>query len=355
MVVRCSVHKSSATDFKFQLLRSVNSKYRLYQPLRLPCPNSLADPDTTRMAPLVEDIERIIDRLPATKGECYRLRHLVIQKNVDEFVTDEALADILPLCPNLLSIVLSGVPKITTDKTIVKLASSAVNLQGIDLTGCSNVTDVGILELTAKSLPMEWIQLNGLVSITDPSVCAIAKSCPRLVELELCDLPLLTAVSVRDIWSFSRKLRTLRLSRCTLLTDKAFPSVSGIDSTNTTTELTFDKPLPPRPNTWLEELPSLILRHRAENLRVLDLGYCIKLTDEAVVGIISHAPKIQTLNLSGCVTLTDRSMESICELGGNLDILMMAHVSKITDQAIVKLARSCVKLRSIDFACKFFS
>lgn len=306
------------------------------------------------MAPLLEDIERIIDRLPATKGECRRLRHLVIQRNPDELITDEALAKTLPSCPNLQSIVLSGVPEITTDKTIVKLASSAVNLQGIDLTGCSEVTDVGILELTAKSLPMEWIQLNGLVGITDPSVCAIAKSCPRLVELELCDLPLLTAVSVRDIWSFSRKLRTLRLSRCTLLTDKAFPSASRADSTNTTSELVIDKPLPPRPITWLEELSPLILRHKAENLRVLDLGYCAKLTDEAVAGIVFHAPKIQTLNLSGCVALTDRTIESICELGENLDILMMAHVSKITDQAIVKLARSCGKLRSVDFACKPF-
>ena len=297
------------------------------------------------MAPLFDDAERIIDRLPTSRGECRRARHLVLQ-NPDPLITDEAIANVLPYCPHLQSVVLSGVPE-TTDRTIVALASSAISLQGIDLTGCNQVTDVGILELTAKSLPLEWIQLNGVVGITDPSVCAIAKSCSRLVELELCDLPLLTAVPVRDLWSFSRKLRTLRLARCSLLPDKAFPS--AVDPTDGSEN---EKPLPPTPVTWLEELPPLVLRHTAENLRILDLGYCAKITDDAIAGIVAHAPKIQSLVLSGCVALTDRAVENICKLGDNLDTLMMAHVTNITDHAVVKLTRSCGNLRSADFACK---
>ena len=297
------------------------------------------------MAPLVEDAERIIDRLPTSRGECRRARHLVLQQP-DPSITDAAVANILPGCPHLHSIDLSGIPD-TTDRTIVQLAWSAISLQGIDLTGCKQVTDVGILELTAKSLPLEWIHLNGVAGITDPSVCAIAKSCSRLVELELCDLPLLTAVPVRDLWLFSRKLRTLRLARCSLLPDKAFPS--AVDATN---ESDTEKPLPPTPITWLEDLPPLILRHTAENLRILDLGYCTKITDDAIAGIVAHAPKIQSLVLSGCVALTDKALESICKLGDNLDTLMMAHITNITDPAIVNLTRSCGNLRSADFACK---
>lgn len=294
---------------------------------------------------LVEDAERIIDRLPTSRGECRRARHLVLQQP-DASITDLDVANILHACPYLHSIDLSGIPE-TSDRTIVELASSAHILQGIDLTGCKQVTDVGILELTAKSLPLEWIHLNGVVGITDPSVSAIAKSCSRLVELELCDLPLLTAVPVRDLWSFSRKLRTLRLARCTLLSDKAFPSV-----VNPADELDTEKPLPPTPTTWLEELPPLVLRHTAENLRILDLGYCTKITDDAVAGIVAHAPKIQSLVLSGCVALTDKALDSICRLGDHLDTLMLAHVTKITDRAVVNLTRSCANLRSADFACK---
>lgn len=112
-----------------------------------------------------------------------------------------------------------------------------------------------------------------------------------------------------------------------------------------------EKPLPPRPITWLDKLPPLILRHSAENLRVLDLTSC-KITDDAIEGIVNHAPKIQSLILSGCTLLTDRALESICKLGENLDVLMLAHVANITDRAVVMLARSCWNLRCIDVACR---
>jgi F-box and leucine-rich repeat protein GRR1 len=216
------------------------------------------------------------------------------------------------------------------------------------------VTDVGVLELTAKSLPLEWLRLNGVVGLTDTPISAVAKSCSHLTELELCGLPLLTAVSVRDIWTFSRKLRTLRLARCALLTDKAFP-VSVITSPldpSSPASLGPDKPLPPRPSTWLDDLPPLILTHNIESLRILDLTDCAKLTDEAIEGIVTHAPKIQTLVLSGCKMITDRSVRSICHLGGHLNVLVLAHAANITDRAIVKLARSCSNLRSLDVACE---
>lgn len=143
----------------------------------------------------------------------------------------------------------------------------------------------------------------------------------------------------------------MRLANCPLLTDKAFPSSLGPASLHSGTKIN-EKPLPPRPITWLETLPPLSLRHYAENLRVLDLTFC-KITDDAVEGIVKHAPKIQSLILSGCSLLTDRALDSICALGDHLDVLMLAHVANITDSAIVKLARSCLNLRCVDVACKF--
>jgi F-box and leucine-rich repeat protein GRR1 len=112
-----------------------------------------------------------------------------------------------------------------------------------------------------------------------------------------------------------------------------------------------EKPLPHRPTTWLEVLPPLFLRHRAENLRVLDLTSC-NVTDEAISGIVFHAQRIQTLILTACTQLTDGALESIARLGDNLDILVLAHVSLITDRGLVKLARECVNLRCIDVACE---
>lgn len=112
-----------------------------------------------------------------------------------------------------------------------------------------------------------------------------------------------------------------------------------------------DKPLPHRPMTRIEDLSPLILRHCADNLRVLDLTQC-QITDEAVEGIVCHAPRIQTFILSGCALLTDSALYSIAKLGDNLDVLMLAHVPSITDRGVVKVARSCANLRCVDVACE---
>lgn len=160
------------------------------------------------------------------------------------------------------------------------------------------------------------------------------------------------ADSSQKMMTCTRKLRTLHLARCPLLTDKAFPAISvSRSSTPIAYPTGYEKPLPPRPTTWIDELPPLILRHTADNLRILDLSFISGITDAAIEGIVSHAPKIQHLQLSGCKLLTDRALESICKLGDHLDVLMLAHVANITDRGVVKLARACTNLRCVDVGC----
>jgi len=166
----------------------------------------LLDGESESTGSFHEDMIKITDRLP-TEEEYRRVRHLILVQSQDRFgqalITDEQVARVLPFCPHLETVCLTGVPD-TTDRTIVQLAENAINLLGLNISGCAQVTDVGVLDLTNKSLPLQWILLNGVVGLTDPSISAIAKTCSRLVELELCDLPLLTPVAVRDVWSFSR-------------------------------------------------------------------------------------------------------------------------------------------------------
>ncbi|RXW25264.1 hypothetical protein EST38_g636 [Candolleomyces aberdarensis] len=281
---------------------------------------------------LHEDMFRISDKLP-TEEEQRRVRHLILQNpGEDGAFTDDKLALTFSRCPHLETVVLSGAPE-TTDRTIVLLAQTATNLHGLNLSNCVEVTDVGLLELTNKSLPLQWLILNGVKGLTDPSISAVAKTCSRLIELELCDLPLLTPVSVRDIWSYSRKLRTLRLANCPLLSDKAFPSPPSLVLPEEPEVEDGEGPHPHQPTTWLEIIPPLILPHTTENLRVLDLSSC-KITDGAVDGIVTHAPRIQTLILSGCSMLTDRALESIY-------------------RAVFQVARSCTELRCVDVALDF--
>ena len=160
------------------------------------------DLDLVETSSFREEMIEITDRLPLPE-EHRRVRRLIIQHGSNPPITDDELSTALDTCCNLESADFSGIPDVT-DKSIVVLSERATNLQSINLTGCGQITDVGVLELTSKSLPLQTIQLNGVTGITDPSISAIAKACSRLVDLELCNLPLVSPLSMRDVWSYSR-------------------------------------------------------------------------------------------------------------------------------------------------------
>jgi F-box and leucine-rich repeat protein GRR1 len=152
-----------------------------------------------------DDMITVSDRLP-TPGEYRRVRHLDLARPVNG-ITEEDLAQVLQVCPHLETVVLGGIPRAVSDRILTILADTAIDLLGLDIYGCKAVTDAGLMACMSKSLPLQWVRVNGVVRLTDVAVEAVAKTCSRLVELELCDLPALTNTAVRDIWLFSRCAR----------------------------------------------------------------------------------------------------------------------------------------------------
>ncbi|KAI0941266.1 hypothetical protein AcV7_002882 [Taiwanofungus camphoratus] len=307
------------------------------------------------------------NRLPLTEDSCYEIVHLELTREIDHGIFDDDLAHIIPWCPNLQSVHVSGFLDLT-DRTVVLLATYASKLRRLDISGCRGVTDVGVLEVASTLMGLEVLKLSGLSTLMDPAVSAITRSLPRLQELEMNDLPLITAVSVRDIWTFCRKLRRLKLAHCRQLNDRAFPyaphskSSPGVASIRSSAQAARDVRLSAssrrsRPPTWLDSLPPLILTpgHTLPDLRLLDLSHCSKLTDAAIAGVIAHAPRIQHLTLSGCTGLTDAAMHAVAKLGVHLDVLALTRVEKLTDAGIVALVRGCPRLKSVEVSCKHAS
>ncbi|KAF7291051.1 SCF E3 ubiquitin ligase complex F-box protein GrrA [Mycena chlorophos] len=281
------------------------------------------------------------DRTFTVLARCDRLERLTLVNC--EHLSTEALNQVLPCFANLVAIDLTGVGN-TGNTAIVGLASSATRLQGINLAGCKRVSDRGVLALAANCPLLRRVKLSGLEDLTDLAVSALAVSCPLLLEIDLNHCKLITDISIRDIWIHSNHMREMRLSHCPELTDAAFPAPIRPDSVDVQAPNPFPSAVLP------SELPPLIINKTFEHLRMLDLTACSQVTDDAVDGIISHAPRIRNLVLSKCGQLTDRSVENICKLGRYLHYLHLGHAAKITDRSVRTLARSCTRLRYVDFA-----
>ncbi|KZT13083.1 RNI-like protein [Laetiporus sulphureus 93-53] len=282
------------------------------------------------------------DSLLSRLAHCVRLERLTLINCTS--ISDDGLTRVLPCCPNLVALDLTGLSDIT-DRSIVALASSAKRLQGINLGGCRMLTDVSILALAANTPLLRRIKLSNVDKITDAAMSAIAKSCPLLLEIDLNNCRLITDSAVRDIWLHCAQLRELRLSHCVELTDAAFPAPLK-------PEITFVpgfRPFPSSKPSASDELLPLRLSRIVE-LRMLDLTACSQITDDAIEGIVTAAPRLRNLVLAKCAQITDRAVESICKLERNLHYLHLGHASNITDLSVRGLARSCTRLRYIDLA-----
>jgi F-box and leucine-rich repeat protein GRR1 len=286
----------------------------------------------------------LTDSLFSRLSQCDRLERLTLVNC--SMISDDALQRVLVCCPNLVAIDLTGVSE-TSDKALIGLANAAKRLQGINLGACKKVTDSGVLSLAANCPLLRRVKLSGVELVTDDSVSALAKSCPLLLEIDLNNCKRITDTSIRDIWTYSTHMREMRLSHCIELTDAAFPAPQKSDNTPASTRLNS---FPQSMAQFSDQLPPLVLGRPFEHLRMLDLTACALITDDAIDGIISHAPKIRNLVLSKCVQLTDRSVENICRLGKHIHYLHLGHAALVTDRSVRTLARCCTRLRYIDFA-----
>lgn len=302
-----------------------------------------------------------IDTLPSDEESCYYAEHIEFHHDpaLAPAATDDELAAVLPHCPNVVSAYLTGVPDLS-DRTLIILAESAPNLAHLDVSGCADVTDLGLHALAAQSTSLVSVSINRLSGITDPALARLVRGLPHLEQLEMDSLPLVTSVAVRDVWIFGRGLKKWSMAGCLQVTDSAFPWVPERERLEREGE-----PAPTvmedasgsatqRRRTWLESLPPLVLpaMHRLNELHVLDLSHCPKLTDSAMLGIVAHAPHIQHLNLAGCVELTDRAMHAISSLGIHLAAVDIGGLERVTDAGAFVLAASCPRLQFVDISCE---
>lgn len=170
-----------------------------------------------------------------------------------------------------------------------------VRLQSLDMSKCSNVTDV--------------------------AVGAVARGCPGLVRLDLSECVKITDWSLAELGKRCPRLQDLSVRLCADITDGG---IAALLAGRTAT------PLPPGPLSPLSPLtpasPAGGDRRSppsspppAVSLSRLDVSWCDRLTDAALEQIGSHCPNLTVLKISFAGRLvTDRGILGLLA-GGNGD------------------------------------
>ncbi len=228
-------------------------------------------------------------------------------------VTDDILAQIIEIFPNIVSLNLAGCYQITNDglehlKTLTKL--TALNLRD-----CYRITDHGLIHL--KSLTnLTYLNLNGVGRHTEMDFNGLMAhgiyNFPMITDAglehlkELSNLKFLGLSGAKNITDEGiahlkalTKLTSLNISGCDKITDdglehlQVFSNLTSLDLSNL--EIT---------DRGLEHLK------RLARLTLLELNSCYEITDDGLEHL-KELPNLSTLNLIYCYQLTDEAKQSL--------------------------------------------
>ncbi|KAI1350198.1 hypothetical protein F5Y01DRAFT_160711 [Xylaria sp. FL0043] len=233
-------------------------------------------------------------------------------------LTDVGLTPLVRSSQNLLALDISGDHNIT-EASIIAIAENCRKLQGLNISGCRQVSNESLVQLAESCRFIKRLKLNECHQLNDTAVLAFANHCPNILEIDLHQCTNIGNEPVTALLAKEQALRELRLASCELVDDGAFLA------------------LPPY-RTY-------------ENLRILDLTSCSRLTDRAVEKIIEIAPRLRNLVLAKCSNITDVAVHAIAKLQKNLHYVHLGHCRHITDDAVKRLVRNCNRIRYIDLGC----
>jgi len=73
------------------------------------------------------------------------------------------------------------------------------------------------------------------------------------------------------------------------------------------------------------------------NLQLLDLNYCLYVSEEGILQVLRRCFKLRHLNLANCSTIKLRGMNFEVP---NLEVLNLSHTS-VDDEALYMISQSC--------------
>eukprot|EP00814_Leptocylindrus_danicus_P016366 CAMPEP_0116029460 /NCGR_PEP_ID=MMETSP0321-20121206/16155_1 /TAXON_ID=163516 /ORGANISM="Leptocylindrus danicus var. danicus, Strain B650" /LENGTH=622 /DNA_ID=CAMNT_0003503845 /DNA_START=136 /DNA_END=2002 /DNA_ORIENTATION=+ len=206
-----------------------------------------------------------------------------------------------------------------TDTGISWLSKGCQNLQYLDLTNCSKVTNGGMRFIGDTCSDLRSINLKHLKRITDVGIRFVTQGCPRLESLNATGLYLISDGLMRDFGfeglqalarsDCAKTMSALNLSGCFRVSTNALHSISSL-----------------------------------ENLRSLSLSGCINLALRGVTAVAENCKRLEYLSLAHCgACVTDGMIEQFCGSMRYLDNVVLAECEKI--------GRGSLVLRRLDLTC----
>ncbi|XP_041852573.1 dynein regulatory complex subunit 6 isoform X2 [Melanotaenia boesemani] len=226
-----------------------------------------------------------------------------------------------------------------TDNSLRSVATLK-NLQYLNISLCSRVSDVGIQYLTEGSSAdkLQELNLSQCSRITDMSVMKIAQRLSQLYHLSLSYCGKLTDLALE--WLSGSSIRSLDITGC-CIQDQGLAMLETIPL----------KKIVLAECVYITDIGIEKLCKNVRDLEHVDVSRCVALSDAAVRAFSFYCTGLVTLRMSGCPKMTDMAVQYLTTGSQYLQELDVSGCALLTDRTLQHLERICPPLISIRMNC----
>nr|XP_032818828.1 F-box/LRR-repeat protein 7-like isoform X1 [Petromyzon marinus] len=224
-----------------------------------------------------------------------------------------------------------------------------LSLETLVLSGSPALGDAGLLTVARRCPELRRLEVSGCGEISNRGLLEVVTRCPNLEHLDVSDCPEITCVSLIPeascqacpLHSRHLLLRHLDMSGCSGLTDEGLLAVA--------------RHCPRLARLYLRRCPGVAdgglraLARHCTALRELSLCDCPTATDAGLRDVAAAlGPRLRYLSLAHCERVTDVTLRCLGRRCPGLRYLNARGCLGVTDRGLESLGRGCPRLRSLD-------
>eukprot|EP00644_Phytophthora_capsici_P008048 jgi/Phyca11/573965/estExt2_Genewise1.C_PHYCAscaffold_580106 len=232
-----------------------------------------------------------------------------------------------------------------TDATLQEVVLMVPNLRGLNLSGCSHITDAGLWAVARHcQAQLDTIYLAQCEKVTELGLRLLAHNC-RLVLVDLSDCPQLNDAALQTLAAGCWMIETFIMKRCQGVSDAGIVKIAQCCKDLRHLDVSECSRLGEYGDKALLEIGKC-----CPKLRVLDLFGCQHVHDPGVRAVAKGCPLLTTLRLTGCRDVSSVAIRALAQQCTQLEVLSLAGCIKTTNSDLDLLATNCPQLKWLDIS-----
>ncbi|CAK8673191.1 unnamed protein product [Clavelina lepadiformis] len=240
---------------------------------------------------------------------------------------------------NVKTLILQGCRKV--DDEAMRAVSKFPNLSSLNITNCTNVTDVGLNFVAGMRSRLLHLETSEVWHLSDEAIQNLVSQQPQIESLILYGENL-TDLSVISTCHYLGNLRTFQMSFCRGLTDRSIFALCGKVRLQTLHLKKIAEEITTEALTLLFKETPLV------NLRDLAICNTDAIVDDTVYAIAAGCPNLQKLHLDWCCEVTDNSMGELFRSCRHLQFVSLTGLGGLEGNWLVDIDHQLPFLTHLD-------